>query len=195
MSKRTTIPPAPGALKLTPAQLGAMASSVRLAIVQRLDVDGAATARELAERLGRPVTALYHHLGQLEKAGLVRVVERRSTGRRPEAVYAMTSRRLSSTDAVRTPGGRRNLLKVAARAIGASLRAFAAAAVQTAARFEGTQRNCAVRHLVFRADPAQLARINSLIDALEEAGARTCERGEDMLLTVVLATAPTKRKE
>lgn len=187
------MPPAPGALKLTPAQLGAMASSVRLAIVQRLDIDGQATARELAERLGRPVTALYHHLEQLQQAGLVHVVERRSTGRRPEAVYAMVSRRLSSADAVRTPRGRNNLVKLAARAIGASLRAFAAAASQAAARFEGTQRNCAVRHLLFRADRAQLARINALIDQLEAASSQTSERGEDMLLTVVLASAPRRR--
>jgi DNA-binding transcriptional ArsR family regulator len=195
MSKRTTIPPAPGTQKLTAAQLGTMASSVRLAIVQRLDIDGQATARELAERLGRPVTALYHHLERLEEAGLVRVVERRSTGRRPEAVYAVISRRLSSADAVRTPHGRRNLIKVASSAIGASLRAFAAATAQAATRFEGTQRNCAVRHLVFRADRTQLSRINALIDELEEAGLQTSERGEDMLLTVVLAAAPTRRKE
>jgi len=195
MSKRAAIPPSAGTLKLTPTQLGAMASSVRMAIVQRLDMDGEATARELAAHLGRPVTALYHHLEQLQKAGLVRVTERRSTGRRPEAVYAMVSRRLSSADAVRTPSGRKSLVRVAARAVGASLRAFATVVTQAAARFEGPQRNCAVRHLVFRADRAQLARINALIGGLEEAGSQTSERGEDMLLTVVLAAALTKRKE
>lgn len=38
-----------------------------------------------------------------------------------------------------------------------------------AACFEGSQRNCTVRHLAFRADAAQLARINALIGELEQA--------------------------
>lgn len=198
MSRAPTSPPAAHALKLTPDQLGAMASSPRLAILQRLDIDGQATARELGERLGRPVTALYHHLERLEEAGLVEVVERRSTRRRPEAVYAVVSRQLSSADALRTPGGRRNLIKVARSAMGASLRAFAAAATQAAARFDGSQRNCAVRHLSFRADDARLARINALIGELEQATLKSGEEAEDgqpLLLTVVLASVSDKRKE
>lgn len=197
MSRYPASPPAPSALKLTPDQLGAMASSPRLAILQRLDVDGQATARELSERLGRPITALYHHLERLEAAGLVQVVERRSTGRRPEAVYAVVSRQLSSADALRTPGGRRNLIKVASSVVGASLRAFAAAATQAAACFEGSQRNCTVRHLAFRADAAQLARINALIGELEQAsleGSEAAGDGQPLLLTVVLASVPDKRK-
>lgn len=175
-----------------------MASSPRLAILQRLDIDGQATARELGERLGRPVTALYHHLERLEEAGLVQVVERRSTSRRPEAVYAVVSRQLSSADALRTPEGRRNLIKVASSAVSAGLRTFAAAAGQAAARFEGSQRNCAVRHLSFRADDARLARINALIGELEQAslqGGEEAEDGQPMVLTVVLATVLDKRKD
>lgn len=198
MSQPLASPHAPRALELTPDQLGAMASSPRLAILQRLDIDGHATVRELGERLGRPVTALYHHLERLEEAGLVQVVERRSTGRRPEAVYAVVSRQLSSAAALRTPGGRRNLIKVASSAVGASLRAFSAAATQAAARFDGSQRNCAVRHLSFRADAAQLARINALIGELEQASLQAGDEAEDgqpLLLTVVLASVPDKRKD
>lgn len=192
MSKSPTSPQT--TLKLTAAQLGTLASSTRLAIIQRLDVDGEASAREIAGRLGRPVTALYHHLDQLEKSGLIRVVELRSTGRRPEAVYAAVSRQMSSADAVRTRSGRKNLIKVASSALAASLRAFAAVASQAATRFEGPQRNCAVRHLTFRADDARLARINGLISELEEAALHAGEGGENMLLTVLLAEVPGKRK-
>lgn len=197
MKKPSTSPPTPAPLKLTASQLGTLASSARLAIVQRLDIDGAATARELAQRLGRPPTALYHHLDQLEQAGLIHVVERRSTGRRPEAVYAVVSPQLSSADALRTPRGRRNLVKVATSAVGASLRAFAAAASQAAARFEGPQRNCTVRHLAIRADDARLARINALINELEQAGLQASDDtqdGKNLLLTVLLAEVPAKPK-
>ncbi|WMJ69227.1 helix-turn-helix domain-containing protein [Stenotrophomonas sp. 24(2023)] len=194
MSKAPASPPV-AALALTPAQLGVLASSTRLAIIQRLDVDGQASARELAERLGRPVTALYHHMVQLENAGLIAVVGQRATGRRPEAVYAVVSRQLSSADAMRTASGRRNLAKVAASAVGASLRAFAAMVTSAAARFEGPQRNCTVRHLAFRADAARLARLNALIDALEQAGLEAGDAGDSMLMTVVLTQVPARRGE
>lgn len=186
---------APATLKLTPLQLGSLASSPRMAIIQRLDIDGHASARELAERLGRPVTALYHHLERLQQDGLVRVVEHRSTGRRPEAVYAVAAAQLSSVDAVRTAAGRRSLVSVATRAVAASLRAFAALASSAAARFDGPQRNCAVRHLSFRADAARLARLNALIDSLEQTSLQPGDEGEPMLLTVLLSAAPPRRAD
>ena len=179
----------PAALTLTPAQLAAMASPTRMAILQRLDAEGPASIRELAERLGRPATALYHHLAHLQKHDLVRITEHRDTGRRPEAVYAAASARLSSRDAVRTPAGRRSLVRVATRVVAATLRAFASAASHAAARFEGPQRNCAVRHLSFRADQERLARINALIEALEATALDTGTQGDTLLLTVLMAPA------
>lgn len=166
-----------------------MASPARMAILQRLDAEGPASIRELAERLGRPATALYHHLAHLQKHGLVRITEHRDTGRRPEAVYAAASAHLSSRDAVRTASGRRSLVRVATRVVAATLRAFASTATHAAARFEGPHRNCAVRHLAFRADDERLARINALIEELEAAGLEGSTQGETLLLTVLLAPA------
>ncbi|HDS1675450.1 TPA: helix-turn-helix transcriptional regulator [Stenotrophomonas maltophilia] len=189
MKSATASHSSPAPLKLTPAQLAAMASPARMAILQRLDAEGPASIRELAERLGRPATALYHHLAHLQKHGLVRITEHRDTGRRPEAVYAAASSQLSSRDAVRTPSGRRSLVRVATRVVAATLRAFASAATQAAARFEGPQRNCAVRHLSFRADDEQLARINALIEALEATALDAGTQGDPLLLTVLMAPA------
>ncbi|HID8535475.1 TPA: ArsR/SmtB family transcription factor [Stenotrophomonas maltophilia] len=186
-SRATQVP-----LKLTPTQLAAIASPARMAILQRLDAEGPASIRELAERLGRPATALYHHLAHLQKHGLVRIIEHRDTGRRPEAVFAAASAQLSSRDAVRTPSGRRSLVRVATRVVAATLRAFASAATHAATRFEGPQRNCAVRHLSFRADDERLARINALIEELEATGLDTGRQGDNMLLTVLMAPAAHK---
>lgn len=192
MTSSTASQRAPAPLTLTPTQLAAMASPARMAILQRLDAEGPASIRELAERLGRPATALYHHLAQLQKHGLVRITGHRDTGRRPEAVYAAASAQLSSRDAVRTPSGRRSLVRVATRVVAATLRAFASAATHAAARFDGPHRNCAVRHLSFRADDERLARINSLIEELEAAGLDAAAQGDTMLLTVLMAPAPHK---
>lgn len=192
MSRSAASPLPSPPLTLTPTQLAAMASPARMAILQRLDADGPASTRELAERLGRPVTALYHHLAHLQKNGLVRISGHRGTGRRPEAVYAVVSQQLSSRDAVRTAAGRKSLIRVATSTVAATLRAFAAAASHAAARFEGPHRNCTVRHLSFRADDARLARINALIDELEATGVEAATQGDAMLLTVLMVPVVQK---
>ena len=54
-----------------------------------------------------------------------------------------------------------------------------------------------MRHLAFRADAAQLARVNALIGELEQAtleGSEAAGDGQPLLLTVVLASVPDKRK-
>lgn len=181
------------AMHVSPAQLGVLASSVRLAIVQRLDIDGPATARALAAFLGQPVTGLYHHLKQLRDKRVIRITEVRRGGRRPEAVYALVGKQLSSSRAARTAAGRESLRRVAARVLGATLRAFSASLSGAAARLEGPGRNAALRHLVFRADAARLAVVNSAIDELCAAASTTGE-GERLLLTVVLAPLAVEKK-
>lgn len=74
---------------LTESQLESLNSPVRLAIIQRLEVDKQATVRELAHRMGKATTALYHHIKGLEEVGLLRVVGEKKGARRPEAVYAL----------------------------------------------------------------------------------------------------------
>src|SRR5215468_4010976 len=97
--------PTPKKHHLSQVQLESLTSPARLAIAQRLEIDKQATARELAARLGRPVTALYHHLRQLEGIGLLRIVAERKGVRRPEAVYALVADELSSAEAVKTRRG------------------------------------------------------------------------------------------
>jgi DNA-binding transcriptional ArsR family regulator len=60
-----------------------------------LDVlrDGAATAAQIAARLGVHPANLTRHLRVLEKAGLVALVEKRDTGRNLEKYYAATAGR------------------------------------------------------------------------------------------------------
>ena len=176
---------------LDQAQLEMLTSPIRLAIVQRLEMDEQATARELAERLGRPVTALYHHLKQLEDIGLLRAVAERKGTRRPEAVYALPGY-LSSAEAVRTGQGRKAYSRAAARVADAGARAFSSAAAKGSPRFDGEHRNAMVRYFLLRADKKKLARLNKLLDSLEDALAHSCEDGEEIQLTVLLS--PVLRK-
>src|ERR1700691_3696927 len=109
---------------LTQAQLESLTSPVRLAIVQRLEIDKRATALELAQRMGRPVTALYHHLKQLKDVGVLRIAKERKGVRRPTVLYAMVADQLSSAAAVKTKRGRKTYSRAAARVADAGARAF-----------------------------------------------------------------------
>jgi predicted ArsR family transcriptional regulator len=177
---------------LTQLQLESLTSPVRLAIVQRLEIDKEATADELAQRMGRPATALYHHLKQLTDVGVLRVVAKRKGSRRPAVVYAMVAGELSSAEAVKTRPGRETYGRAAARVADAGARAFAAALAQGDLRFEGRRRNAMVKYFVLRADGKKIARLNKLLRELEGVAAHSCEDGEEIQLTMLLSPVPRK---
>lgn len=177
---------------LNQIQLESLTSPIRLAIVQRLEVDKEATARELARRMGRPVTSLYHHLKQLQDVGVLRIVAERKGARRPEAVYAMVAGQLSSAEAVKTRHGRKTYGRAALRVAEAGARAFSAAVAHGSPRFDGEQRNAMVRFYVLRANRKKLTRLNKLLSELEDAAAHSCEDGDEIQLTILLSPLPSK---
>jgi predicted ArsR family transcriptional regulator len=177
---------------LNQSQLESLTSPVRLAIVQRLEIDKRATALELAQRMGRPVTALYHHLKQLKDVGVLRIVEERKGARRPTVVYAMVADQLSSAEAVKTEHGRKTYSRAAARVADAGARAFSAAVDHGEPSFEGKYRNAMVRYFLLRADKKKIARLNQLLNELEKTAAHSCEEGEDIQLTILLSPLPSR---
>ena len=179
---------------LSQAQLESLTSPMRLAIVQRLEIDRQATARELAQRMGRPVTALYHHLQQLQDVGVLRIVAERKGPRRPESVYAMVADYLSSAEAVKTARGRRTYGRAAARVADAGVRAFRTAMTHGAPRFDGEQRNATVKYYLVRADRKKIARLNRLLAELDALAVQSSKDGEEIHLTVLLAPLTRKGK-
>ena len=172
--------------RLSHRQLESLTSPIRLAIIQRLDIDKEATAHELAQRMGRPVTSLYHHLKQLLEVGLLRVSGERKGSRRPEAVYANVGR-LSSADAIKSARGRKAYARAGIRIADAGARAFSATLAHGKARFDGENRNTAAKHYVLRADRKKLEELNELLAKLGEVAARSSEDGEEIRLTILLS--------
>lgn len=172
---------------LTEAQLESLNSPMRLAIIQRLEVDKEATVRELAHRMGKAATALYHHIRELEENGLLRIIGERKGTRRPEAIYAMVAPYLSSAKAVKTEKGREIYSRSSSRVADAAARAFSSAVQRGDARFDGTYRNAAIRFYVLRADKQKLARLNQILQELEEIACHSCEDGEEIQLSVLLS--------
>jgi predicted ArsR family transcriptional regulator len=87
-------------------QLAAVVSPVRQEIVDALAAAGPSSAAQLADRLGRPADALYHHLRVLMRSGLVVEHSRRRTAYRTEAIYATVrmARRFQADFDVRARG-------------------------------------------------------------------------------------------
>uniref|UniRef100_UPI0037BF223A helix-turn-helix domain-containing protein n=1 Tax=Granulicella paludicola TaxID=474951 RepID=UPI0037BF223A len=166
---------------------------MRLAIIQRLEVDKEATVRDLAHRMGKAATALYHHIRELEEIGLLRIVGERKGTRRPEAIYAMVAPYLSSAKAVKTKKGRKIYSRSGGRVADAAARAFSSAVQHGDARFDGASRNAAIRFYVLRADKQKLARLNQLLQELEELACHSCDEGEEIQLSVLLS--PTGKKQ
>jgi DNA-binding transcriptional ArsR family regulator len=177
---------------LTPIQLESLSSPARIAIVQRFEMDGQATARDLALRMGRSVTSLYYHLSALVDVGVLRVVGERRGVRRPEVVYALAGDVLSSAEAVKTVAGRRSYGRSAARVAEAGVRAFAAAVEDPRTSFEGDRRNALVRFFALRADAQHLARLNALLDEIGDAAMQGSQEGEPLQLTILMAPLPDR---
>jgi hypothetical protein len=49
-----------------------------------------------------------------------------------------------------------------------------------------------VRYFVLRADRKKMARLNTLLNALEDAAAHSCEEGDEIQLTILLSALPSK---
>ncbi len=138
----------------TPRVLGALASPLRLDILVVLESAAPLSAADLGRRIGRRPDTLYHHLKQLERAGLVRREARPSTGGRPADAWRLTQSPLR----VRAADSRKVDLEHAGRVVGvltrSALRDYRAALARS--RAEGGPQPWGMRALVWL-DAAEFA--------------------------------------
>ena len=89
------------------ALLKALASPARIEVVEVMQISGPATVAEISAQLGRAADSLYHHLRQLEKAGIVERQGKRQSGGRSGAVYALCEREVSADSSQESPAEER----------------------------------------------------------------------------------------
>jgi DNA-binding transcriptional ArsR family regulator len=77
----------------TPEQLKAISDPFRQRLMGRFAEP--ATAKQVAEQLGVPVSRLYHHIDQLESAGLLTVVAERKRRSVVERTFQAAARRIA----------------------------------------------------------------------------------------------------
>ena len=89
------------------ALLKALASPARIEVVEVMQISGPATVAEISTQLGRAADSLYHHLRQLEKAGIVERQGTRLSGGRSGAVYALCDRAVTADSSQESPAEER----------------------------------------------------------------------------------------
>jgi DNA-binding transcriptional ArsR family regulator len=177
------------------AQQRAISSPLRLEILGYFAAGRPLSVKEVAERMGRPATAIHYHVRVLAESGLLRKTGERRDGRRREAEYSMVA------EAIAVPGygtGDENdnalALKTTTSAFRMAERDMKAALAAGAARSEGEDRNFAVTRMHLRLSREEMAEVNRRLDALLgavlESMRRDEQRDDDQFVSLTLALLP-----
>ncbi len=173
------------------AQRRAVSSPLRLEILGHFSAARPLSVREVAERMGRPATAIQYHVGLLVESGLLIKSGERREGRRREAEYTKVA------EAIGIPSGQgEHALAVKTTASGFRMaeREMEAALAEGAARTEDTDRNFLVTRVHLRLGPDELTEINRRLDALLVAVLDTMRRedirDDDEFVSLTLALMP-----
>lgn len=75
--------------------LEAIASPLRMELIQAFAHGDRLTVQDMARHVGRPQSSLYYHVRKLTDVGVLVEVERRLKGRRYESVYSVAAERLA----------------------------------------------------------------------------------------------------
>ena len=187
-----TKPPRPPPLSVSPEQLKLMSFGPRREIIAALANDAGLSARDLADRLRRPVTGLYRHLSLLTDAGLIRESGQRPGQKRPEALYSLSFATFSATEATDTPEGRGAMAQAASRYAAATARKLDRAIAAGTARFRGSDGNAGFHVMDLQLDPDGLVELRRLLAAFvaDARKLRVTEREGVETVTVTILFAP-----
>ena len=141
---------------------------MRLELVGLYTEDRPLSVAEMAARLGRPATSLYHHVQVLEDAGVLRRAGTRPKGKRFETLYELTESRIE----LEVDQSDESALRHAGQAMSAALRMaerdFIAALGRDDIRTDGPGRNLTGLRTHMRLSPDALVRLNRRLQAVED---------------------------
>ena len=173
------------------AQRQAISSPLRLEILAHFTAGQPLSVREVAERMGRPATAIHYHVGILTESGLLRKSGERRDGRRREAQY------IKVAEAIGIPaeqGEHALAVKTTASGFRMAEREMEAALAEDTARREGEDRNFLVTRVHLRLSTDEMTEINRRLDALLgavlESMRREDQRDDDEFVSLTLALLP-----
>ncbi len=184
------MPSAPEILVSKVPQMEALTSPVRHQIHLVMEMLGACSVNELAERMGRVPETLYYHVRRLEKVGILEQVGSRIVSGREEAMYQLKGKRLRIDPNQSSP----RFIKARAKGCGALLRfaqrAFVRAIERKSKRPLLPRHGLRIGQVTVRLSAANLAKLNERLDSLEDFLAETDEPGGKNMYVITFATAP-----
>ena len=175
-----------------PAQRKALASPLRQEILGRWTDGEPRTVADIAAVMGRPATAIYYHMHQLEKVGLLIRAGSRPGPKRDEILYKPVAKEFDLTP---TPGDPEQIADAMAALTTANRMALGdlkASFESGEDRFDGPDRSILAFRLHARLTDEKKARANALLDELltlfqDESSTDKVADAEFFSLTVALA--------
>lgn len=162
-------------------QLSCLASPVRMDIIDHLAGRPPTSIRDLAVRIGKRPSAIYHHLRQLVAVGLAVEAGAQVLNRKSERLYSTPAPRVRLKKALSDAENADLMRGIVGAMLRQSDRDFAAGIGSRAAKSEGPYRNLGMFRLINRPSRRSLRRINSLLDELAEILWREDEPGEPLV--------------
>jgi DNA-binding transcriptional ArsR family regulator len=177
-------------------QLRALAHPLRIRLLEAF-ARGPRTTMQVAVELGEPPTRLYHHVNALERASVLRLVERRQVRGATEKYYAVASKRIGTIQGERVTAASRASLATIATAVFDQARSELLAAV-TESPIDPTSAPLALRMLLSLPAskiPRARRRILSLLKQMQREGkqARHSNAKDCKQWALTLGFAPTVR--
>lgn len=178
-------------------QQDALASPLRLEILGLFTNPEPLAIADMAVLMGRTAGSLYHHVGLLEKAGLLHRTGTRPKGKRYEALFLPAASRF----AFDTENGGEDVVTMAVKTMAMAFRMterdLEAALGEDKSVREGQGRNLLATRMHLRASPKLLAKVNKHLKAIEdlliaEAAKDPKPSPEDQHLSLTIALLPLK---
>lgn len=176
-----------------PRQIAALASPMRLAIVDALEGAGPCSVAELAAVIGARPDGLYYHLRILKRCGLIVMDESVSPAGREQVVVDVPGRPIQLKYVPRRRSNVASVTRVVAVILRASLRNFREA-FSSAPVVAGPRRELWAGHRIARLTPEHLEMLNRLLHRLIELlGEEREERANSRLYSFTFVLSPLGR--
>lgn len=166
-----------------------MASPLRIQIVDRLQMLGAAAVPAIASSLGRRPDSLYHHVRILERAGIIRADGWERSGSHNQALYRLAGE-------VRFPyptmsgRGASPMIAVTSALLRSADRGLAAALTKGGLKESGPEKDLWCRVQTARLSASDLAKVNSYLAQADAVLASAHERPGERTITMMLCLWP-----
>ena len=178
------------------AQRQAFSSPLRQEILGYFSSGRRLSVREVAERMGRPPSAIHYHVRLLAESGLLEKSGERREGRRRESEYSMVADAIAVPLVSQSPEGEEGSLALEAMASAFRMaeRDMKTALAEGAVRPEGDDRNFVAMRSHMRLSREEMAelnqRLNEMLAVVLESNRREEPHDDDEFVSLTFALVP-----